>query len=365
VRIAQISALYKPNTGGMEAVVDQLSNELSKLGHEVTVFTSNYNWQHDYEDSIHGQLKIIRLHGKKIAGLVMIPGLLYALLKSPKFEIYHVHVSQAFIPETVLIAARIKNKPIILHFHLDVAPSGRFGFLYAAYKKYIFPHTLRSANKIIVFTNQQAEQVAKKYKVNKKNISVIPNAVEPQFFLNKPRKLRKRLSILYVGRLSVQKNIQQILNALVGHSDAFELNILGSGELRQKLESQKNELNLLNVHFRGYVEGKNLVDFYKKSDIFVLTSIREGMPLVLLEAMAAGLPIVANDVIGIREVVKQNKNGLLVEYNNSNQLTGTLLALSKNKLLYKKMSDNSRKMARKHSWPIVICRFEELYESCL
>jgi rhamnosyl/mannosyltransferase len=363
MKVAQIAALYKPNTGGLEAVMHQLSDQLVAKGHNVTIFTSDYRWRADYKDLKYKNLQIYRLKSTRIAGLVVMPSLLYRLLKAPHFQIYHVHVSQAFIPETVLIAAKIKRTPVILHFHLDVEPSGKFGFIFKMYKKLILPRTLRSADKVIVFTESQAQVIQQKYGVEPQRISIIPNAVQEDFFIEKKREIRQKPRLLFVGRLSVQKNIQQLLYALQGVSDQFKTDIVGDGELREELEGLIENLKLVNVTFHGHTTGKKLLKFYEQADIFVLPSEREGMPLVLLEAMAARLPIVATNVTGISDLVLNDENGLLVPYGDFKVLQTALLKLHSDKIVYEKMSQTSRRLAKQYSWEKIIKQFEHLYET--
>src|SRR5258708_38502773 len=88
------------------------------------------------------------------------------------------------------------------------------------------------------------------------------------------------------------------------------LTIVGDGEDREKLETLTKDLNLKNVTFEGKKYGEQLQEYYKNADVFVICSDQEGMPLVVLEAMAAGLPIIGSDVAGIHELVEGS--GILV-----------------------------------------------------
>jgi len=143
--------------------------------------------------------------------------------------------------------------------------------------------------------------------------------------------LHEKTKLLFVGRLSVQKNIPQLLGSLEGISDQFETHIVGNGALEHDLKLLVKNLRLHNIIFHGRKDGNDLIKLYRESDIFLLPSNREGMPLVLLEAMAMSLPIIATKVTGNRDVVMNNKNGLLVPLNDIVAFRNSLLKIKTDK----------------------------------
>jgi len=155
--------------------------------------------------------------------------------------------------------------------------------------------------------------------------------------------------------------LPQLLMALDGVSEQFETTIVGEGSLKDELMNQVADLKLKNVKFAGQAEGDELLNFYQEAGVFVLTSEREGMPLVLLEAMAMGLPIVATNVTGSRDVVKNLQNGLLVPYQDANAFRAALLQITNDQELYEKLSHTSQKMAEQHSWSKIVAQFKSLY----
>jgi glycosyltransferase involved in cell wall biosynthesis len=221
---------------------------------------------------------------------------------------------------------------------------------------------LRRADKVIVFSKEQSSLIQKKYGIKIERIAIVPNGVGQEFFYKNKRNLHHPTRLLFIGRLSVQKNLSQFLNALNGISEQFETNIVGHGELESDLKKEAKNLKLQNINFTGHAQGEKLLNFYKQADIFVLPSEREGMPLVLLEAMAMGLPILATDVIGNREVIKNGKNGLLVPLNDVASLRNALLRLKTDEKQYNTISEVSGEMAQSYSWNKVIKKLEKLYE---
>ncbi|HUC95543.1 MAG TPA: glycosyltransferase family 4 protein [Candidatus Saccharimonadia bacterium] len=357
--IIHVSPLYPPHLGGLEKVVQTLAQEQTKVGLNVSVITSNFG---NNKSNLMDTFKVTRLKSFVVANTTIMQKLLFNLLKIDRNDIVHLHVTQAYTPEMVWIASKIKGFQYIAHIHLDVPPSGKAGFLLKIYKPLVLKRVLRTASFVIVFTKNQKKELHKRYGINESKIKVVPNGAESFFFYKKARKLPNKPKLLFVGRLSFQKNLQQLLEALNGISEEFSTNIVGEGELGKELKKTAKTLKLKNVEFNGRADGKKLLDYYKRADIFVLPSEREGMPLVLLEAMAMGLPIVATDVVGNKDVVKNNKNGLLVPYDDHLAFQKALLRVKSDTRLYESMSKNSRKLSDQYSWSKISKTFQHIYE---
>ncbi len=136
---------------------------------------------------------------------------------------------------------------------------------------------------------------------------IIPNYVDTELF--KPMEIPKvKNSICFVGRLEKQKNLIALVDAL--KDLPYNLTIIGSGNMKKELENKVNE-NKFNVKFMNNVPHSKLPIILNRHEIFILPSLYEGTPKVLLEAMACGLPVIGTDVKGINEVIEHEKNGIL------------------------------------------------------
>lgn len=356
--IIHVSSVYPPKLGGLEKVVHNLANIQHQEGMKIRVITSDQDAKNiDFKDEI----PVKRLWSFSLASTTIMPGLLPCLLRIKKNEVVHAHVVQAFMPEIVLLASKLKKYKYIIHIHLDAPPSTAAGILLNPYKKLILKRVLKAAQYVIVFTQDQKNEYIKKYDLDSGQVLIVPNGVDKIFYNSKLKTLHKKPRLLFVGRLNYQKNLQQLLNALDGISEKFSTTLVGVGEQEYELKHLAKELKLRNVVFAGRAEGDKLLEYYKESDIFVLPSEREGMPLVLLEAMAMGLPIVATNVTGNKDVVIDGRNGVLVPYQDKTALKDALLKLASSPDLYNQMAYSSRSLAKDYSWQKVNIRLKKIY----
>lgn len=363
MKIVYVTPFYPPHLGGLELVAQKLAEGMVQNGHIVRVFTSTQN-----ADSIEypqKHLEVHRLHTFRGTRRALVPSLLKQLLKQKDADLFHVHVAQAYLPEVVCLASKIRQRPYIAHFHLDVAPSSKAGFLLRIYKPLFLKYVLRSAKAVTVLNEAQKIEIHRRYSVDLSKIHVIPNGVDEAFFYKKQRTLRSKPRLIFVGRLSVQKNVEQFIRALEGISNQFVTTIIGEGELKESLQALAKELKLQNVEFTGLKDRQETLESLQQADIFVLPSEREGMPLALLEAMAMALPVVATDVPGVQDVVAQGKNGILVPLHDTEALRDALMNIGTNGKLYEKMSHASRKLSENYSWDKVTTQFENVYREIL
>jgi glycosyltransferase involved in cell wall biosynthesis len=353
--IVQVTAYYPPHLGGMENCVQNISHELIKTGYKVSVYTSDQGLTGN--EPLNG-IQTNYLRSVELFHTPIIFNLFPKLMAIPKQSLIHVHISQAITPEVVLLISKLKNIPYIVHFHLDVDSSGKMGFLLKPYKRIFLTKVLQNAAKVIVLSNEQRDFVIKKYKLNKNKITVVPNGVAETFF-RISQKAHPVKKILFVGRLAPQKNLPLLIEAVTNMKTPVEVDIVGEGEDRQKIIDLIKYRQLKNVTLHGKKTGLDLQKFYSESDLFVIPSIREGVSLAMLEAMAAGLPIVASDVPGMRTLIKNC--GILVKNPNPQNYAKTLdLNLSDPEKL-KTLSKLSRQTAQNYSWRKVVSQIEDVY----
>jgi glycosyltransferase involved in cell wall biosynthesis len=358
-RIVYVVPYYPPHLGGMEKVAWGMAEELAKAG-QVEVITTNCAAKEAPRLERRGMLTVRRLRAFELAHLPVAPSMFFRCLKISPRNIVHVHVAQALIPEIVWMSRWLRGGKFIAHFHLDVGPSGRLGRLFVWYKRAILGHTLRAAVKVIALSADQARFLEQAYNVSANKIAVIPNGVGSEFSPKHeiPGSRERPLRVLYVGRLSPQKAVPRLVHALAAMTQAVDALLVGEGDERPVIEDLIQRYGLDNVQVPGRRQDGELVATYQWADVFVLPSDREGMPLVALEAMASGLPVIATDVVGNRELL--SGIGLLVEPDPA-ALAAALDEVAKNEVLRSQLGKQSLAAAEKYTVGRLVENLNELY----
>lgn len=168
----------------------------------------------------------------------------------------------------------------------------------------------RGADWITVTTAKMAESILDRYRISPEKIGVIPNYVETDRFHPRPTEPRTKMRVGFVGRLDTQKNLHNLITAVVDMD--IEIWLIGYGPLKEELE-RFAEGTKAEFKFLGNVPNHELPQLLNQCNIFVMPSLYEGHPKALLEGMACGLPVLGTRVPGIREIIADGENGLLSE----------------------------------------------------
>ncbi|HRN69935.1 MAG TPA: glycosyltransferase family 4 protein [Candidatus Woesebacteria bacterium] len=361
MKIAQISSYYPPHLGGGDNVVRSISEQLAKNGHQVEVFTSDIGTNSGKLNSSKN-LKIHYLKAFEIAHSSIIYSIFFKLINIPKKAILHVHVGHIFVPEVVFLVSKLRNIPYIVHFHIDVDPSGPFGILLKPYKKIFLSTVLRGAAKVICLTGDQKEFLIKNYSINAQKIEIIPNGVGEEYFVTQKTKNRMP-HLLFVGRLADQKNIPFMLESFSLIKTNAHFDIVGEGEKRKEIEDKIKKLDLKNVILHGHKSGNELIALYKQADLFIFASKNEGMSLSMLEAMAAGLPIIGNDTKSISDLI--NDCSITINNPTPQKYADAIDSLLINKKRLQELSRKSIEKAKQYTWKNTVKNIERIYKSIL
>lgn len=355
--IVQVTSYYPPHLGGMENVVAQITEGFVEKGYSVSVYTSNMGYTR--KEAYKSKAQIHYLNSIEFAHTPIIFTLFFRLLALSRHSLIHLHVAQAFSPEMVYAASKLRRIPYVAHIHLDVDPSGPFGFLLGTYKKLFLKRVLQSAAKIICLSESQKKLIAFKYALSVESIVVIPNGVSETYFTGKKTSENAVPHLLFVGRLAVQKNLPLLIEAISRMQVSAFLDVVGEGEEREKIEALIQKYELKNVKLHGRKTNKDLIKLYRLADIFVLPSLKEGLSLAMLEALAAGLPVVATDSPEIRSIL--DDCGILIQHPTATNYAKALDEALSSKDTLQKLSIASVKKARSYSWKNVLDVTEDLY----
>ncbi|HGE71387.1 TPA: glycosyltransferase family 1 protein [Candidatus Poribacteria bacterium] len=236
---------------------------------------------------------------------------------------------------------------------------------------------LNNYDKIILLYSELAKQ-AKRIGIPESKIEVIPNGINVEKIFNIQKRLNTKSIrekyginedekvILYVGRLVKMKRVEIIIRTikkLLERKLKVKGLIVGDGPQRASLRKMAYPIGT-HIKFTGYLSEERF-ECYHIADLFMLPSISEGLPTVLLEAALFGLPIIATNIHGIPDIVIHGKTGFLVSIWNYDQYIEYAEHLLTNQYLAKEIGENARKhVASNFSWNKVVKKYEQVYNEC-
>lgn len=214
-----------------------------------------------------------------------------------------------------------------------------------------------------------------------KKLKIIPMGVYTKKFNMRENKqnlrnkynLKNKWILLFIGRLAEKKGVKYLIKALsfIKNSNHILL-IIGDGPLKEDLIKDTNILNLnKNIKFLGYVSEKEKADYLLLSNILIIPSITtkkgdtEGLPAVIMEGVSAGIPIIATDVGGIKDIIKNDVNGVLIEEKNSKQIAEKINYLINNKKLKEKLINNAKLTSKSYDWKEINKKYVTLLKNLI
>ncbi|HPN54441.1 MAG TPA: glycosyltransferase family 4 protein [Candidatus Moranbacteria bacterium] len=218
----------------------------------------------------------------------------------------------------------------------------------------------------VIANSQGLAELALKSKPEKE-IGIIPNGIDTKEFFPAPEKNEAdKFTIICVSRVTPRKGIRfliQAFNILSKRYDYLRLIIVGDGNERASLEDLVQTLGLKEkVLFTGPVLHEKVLEYYQKANIFALPSMNEGMSNTMLEALACGLPLIATNTGGTKELIEEGQNGFIVKMKEANDLAEKIEKFLLDKNLEARMGQASRELAEKLDWSVVANEYFALYQ---
>ncbi|MGZ7107426.1 MAG: glycosyltransferase family 4 protein [Methanobacterium sp.] len=280
--------------------------------------------------------------------------------------------TQTFVPLLPgFLGARIKRIPVIGTIHDVSSGEGDQWLIHSKLASFFEKFLLRLPfDQIITVSDATKNSLVQKYGVKSRRIKVIPNGVDLKLVDSISKEEKEKDSIIYVGRLAPHKHVDDLINAINSLKKDFKdlnLKIIGEGTQKDNLIKLVNNLNLNGrVDFLSNIEYSEVIRNMKNSAILVLPSTREGFGMVLVEANACNLPVIAYNSGGVVEVIEDKKNGFLVEPRNNNELIQKIRFLLQNEDIAREMGLYGRKKAEKlFNWDKIVDRIVETYKNNL
>jgi phosphatidylinositol alpha-mannosyltransferase len=243
-------------------------------------------------------------------------------------------------------------------------------FLMQLYNNSVGRFVFKKADCVIAVTRSEKSFLKTHVRTTPQKIRVIPEGVNLGQFYPEGKKSEKRVIILFVGRFSKEKGLRYLIEAIPNVINEYpQAHFMLVGEdygVKHELTKLAGELEVKNrISFLKPLFGSELANLYRFSTIFVLPSLYETFGLVLLEAMASGLPVVATKVGGVEAIVKHGDNGLLVSPKNPSALAESIVKLLSEKALYKHIRKHGLETSKLYSWNKITEKIEACYKSLI
>ncbi|MBN1886735.1 MAG: glycosyltransferase family 4 protein [Thermoflexales bacterium] len=391
MRIAHVTATFPPYHGGTGQVCYHNALGLARLGHQLTVFTAAHPpGEYSYPPEIDVRRLPVRF---RLGNALLLPG----LLRIEGFDLVHLHFPFYLGAELAALAARRKRSPLVITYHQDVVLPGVWGLLSGLHDRSLGAWCLGSAARVLFTTLDygRASRARWLFEACPGRVGELPNGVDAaRFRPDLPREqARARLGfgpqelvlllVANLDRAHYFKGVEVLLRALAtldsdlpGSSQLpgrlrrpVRALIVGEGGLRARYAAAAAGLGLAErVAFAGRVDNDELPSYYAAADVGILPSCTAGeaFGIVLLEAMAAGLPVIASRLPGVRSVVSDGRDGLLAEPGDAADLADKIRRLADRPELRRAMGRQGRaKVEAQYAWPQVVKRLERVYEEVL
>lgn len=391
MKILQITNFFKPSweAGGVARVCYEISTNLVRRNHEVTVYTTDgFNPRLDVQTN-----KALELEGIKVYYFYNLSNFLVQkfILTTPyylpfilrkeiqSFDIIHIHEHRTLSAALIHYYAKKNSIPYVLQSHGSVLPFFQKSKLKKVFD-YLFGYNiLKNASKVIALTEIEAKQYLQ-MGVDESKISIIPNGIHIEEFKDLPEKgeFRKKNSIesdekivLYLGRIDKIKGIDLLIEAysdLMQKVDRCRLVIVGpSSNYLPVLKDQIVDSGIdSNILFTGPLYERDKLEVYVDADVLVYPSSFEIFGLVPIEAIMCGTPVIITDCCGCSDLVSRLKCGYLVNYGDVEELKDKIVKLiekldeEKNtiKSCQQYISDNL-------VYDKIVEEMEKVYENCI
>lgn len=364
-RIIQVSSYYPPHLGGQENAVLGLAKQLAKTSRSVHVLTSTNGGGAPGTKTEDG-VQVQRMRSLVFGQAPVMPWFPIALFFAAKpGSLVHIHIGQAFTPEMVWLVSKLRGFRYVAQLHIDFKASSPAGVLLPLYKKLVLKRVLQSAAAVVSLNQKTNDLVRNVYQYAGKAV-VMNNGLDDIFFTLKRKPFRTKpprtLHLLFVGRFSKQKNIIALLEALALTKRHVHLDVVGDGVERPQVLATIKRLQLKNVTLHGRLGRDEVMKFYQTCDALVMPSLYEAQPLVLLEAMAARIPIIGTRVIGVEDHL--SGVGILVEPT-AQGLASAIEQYDTSYHLLPAMVKKGSSITKKLRWSHTLKQYEELYEEAM
>lgn len=377
MRIAIFTNCYRPLVNGVVGAVSLLRRGFIEQGHEVWLFAPAVDDYQDDEERVYRYPAVNLTNAIKYPVAIPFSPRIDSLLRDLELDIIHSHHPFVLGP-VARRTARQKRVPIVYTFHTQYEQYSHYIPLPPGMVNAYSRRAIRRFCQTVDWVTTPAEsarQILSGYGVTR-GINVIPNptllstgrtdgaAVREHYGIGKDKLL------INIGRVAPEKNLGLLLEAFRMMVDQtagrdLKLMIVGEGPARSQLMQQAEALGIADrVVFTGLVEPNQVPNYLAAADLFVMTSISEVKPLSQLEALAAGVPIVAVAAAGANDTIVPGENGLLMPLDAA-AISGAVLKLIADPKRLNHLKQGAFQTAQRYAYPAIAGEYLQLFEKLL
>jgi phosphatidyl-myo-inositol alpha-mannosyltransferase len=366
MRIGLVSPYDFATAGGVNDHVRHLARQLRRLGHEARIFAPSSRADVDFDTARFYRIgsPIAIPVNDSVARITLsfhLADQVAAIVEKERFDVLHFH--EPLMPALPMTMLRMSRTTNVGTFHAFARSN--IGYYYG--RRWLEPYLAFLHRGIAV--SEPARNFLHQYFPDFP-LRVIPNGIDVNAFkpgLAPIRHLRDdNVNILFVGRLEKRKGLGDLLRAyefMNARVPKSRLIIVGDGPLHGQVESYIARHRLPNVVMAGFVPDTVLPRYYCSADIFCAPATgAESFGIVLLEALASGLPVVATEVEGYMSVLEPGRDSLTVQPKGWAELGSALIILARDADLRRRMGAYGREKASRFGWDVVAAQILEVYE---
>jgi glycosyltransferase involved in cell wall biosynthesis len=359
LRVLMSAGVPRRREGGVAAIIYNLGRELEKRGHQITYV---------FQEDLVTPGTVAQRWNETIFALRLAK---YIIKNCEKFDVVNLHAPVGFVygtrrrwnrhagyPPYVMTLHGLEERRV--HVMSREEKKGRawnYSWKNRMWHKYFhqprFRRAILTADGAHAYSRDVWTLLQLKYNLDAERTAYIPNGVEERFFLPREYRAGSAIRMLYAGSWLDQRGIFYIREAMekvVAQAPGVKLTIAGGGVPAEVIEKFFGERLRGNIEVREVVPAEKMQELYAEHDALLFPSLMEGLPSVLLEAMAAGIPVITAETCGMTDVVESGFNGLLVPPADAEAMERAILELANSEERRKELGLAAQQTMRRYTW---------------
>jgi glycosyltransferase involved in cell wall biosynthesis len=370
LRILMSATVPRRREGGVAGIIYSLGRELENRGHSVTYVFKEDLFGHDKVSARFSELafsyRLYRFIAKdpgrfSIVNLHAPSGLLYGIRR-------HWFGSGGLPPCVMTLHGLEERRVYVQSREVKKGRAWNFRFRNRLWHRfYTFPlyrGAIRTADGAHAYSRDVWNLLLLKYNLDSDRTAYIPNGADSRFYLPRTYDSVRPLKLLYAGTWLDQRGIfylRDALERLAAKIPGLTMTFAGCGSPPETIQEFFGPKLASTVVVQPVVPAERMQELYATHDVFLFPSLIEGLPTVLLEAMASGMPVITTETCGMQDIVEDGYNGLLIPTTDAGAIESAVLRLADSASLRQQLGEMARETVKRYTWKRSAEKLEELF----